>query len=130
MIRRWHADVIAPVRVISVPLYLLRRDDDPLTVFASTSEQASTYIFDLGRVAVGFIATAFGRIVRHVPRAVKFFMELHVLRWMVMFLSLGRERQAKSRNKAHDTKEMHADLDQKVGYPLFEDVMVPALVVG
>jgi len=112
MVRRWHADVIAAVRIISIALDFLRRNDDPCPVFAPPSEQTRPNIFDFGRVAVLLVAATLARVIRHVPGAVEFFVKLHVLRGMVVFLSLGREReakkrQAKTRNEAHGTKEGH-----------------------
>jgi hypothetical protein len=62
--------MVAAIRIIPIALYLLWRDDDPLPVFAATCEQGRTDIPDLRRIAVLFVATALGRIIRHVPRAV------------------------------------------------------------
>src|SRR5438105_2774592 len=112
MVRRRHADVIAAVRIISVALDFLRRNDDPCPVFAPPSEQTRANIFDCGRVAVLLVTATLARVIRHVPGAVKLFVKLQVLRGMVVFLSLGREReakkrQAKTRNEAHGTKEGH-----------------------
>jgi hypothetical protein len=110
--------MVATVRVISVALYLLWWDDDPLTVFASTSKQGCADIFDLGGVAVSLIAAAFSRIVRHVPRAVELFVELHILRRVVVFLGLCPGHQTKGPNKSNAEKERaggamaHGNLEQ------------------
>ena len=121
MVRRRHADVIAAVRIISIALDFLRRNDHPCPVFAPPSEQTRPNIFDFGRVAVLLVAATLARVIRHVPGAVELFVKLHVLRGMVMLLSLGREReakkhQAKTRKEAHGTKEGHDEPPSGTGF--------------
>jgi hypothetical protein len=121
MVRRRHADVIAAVWIIFIALDFLRRNDDPCSVFAPPSQQTCPNIFDFGRVAVLLVAAALARVIRHVPGAVELFVKLHVLRAMVVFLSLGRERQAKkrqakTRNEAHGTKEGHDEPRSRTGF--------------
>jgi hypothetical protein len=64
-------------------------DNDPLTVLPSPCEQRLSDVLDLSRVAILLVAAALGRLVRHVPSAVELFVELHVLRRMVV-LCCGR----------------------------------------
>ena len=84
--------MIPPVWIIAIALDLLRRHGDPLTVFPSLRKQRCADVLDLRRVAILLVATALGGLIRHVPSAVKLLMELHILRWMVVLLSLSRER--------------------------------------
>jgi hypothetical protein len=84
--------MIPPVWIVAIALDLLRRDGDPLAVLPSLREQRCADVLDLRRVAILLVATALGGLIRHIPRAVKPFVELHILRWMVVLLSLSRER--------------------------------------
>src|SRR4030081_3262339 len=106
MIGRRHTDMVATVRVISVALYLLWWDDDPLTVFASTSKQGCADIFDLGGIAVSLIAAAFSGLV---PRAVELFVELHILRRVVVFLGLCPGHQTEGPNKKNNAEKERAN---------------------
>jgi hypothetical protein len=107
VIGRRHTDVVATVRVVSVPLDFLRRDHNPLTVLAPSSEQGRADVLNFSRVAVLHIAAALVRIIRHIPSTIELFVDLHILRRMVVFLSLSRERQAKAQNETNSTKEGH-----------------------
>ena len=84
--------MVPPVWIITIALDLLRWHGDPLAVFPSLREQRCADVLDLCRVAILLVATALGGLIRHIPRAVKPFVELHILRWMVVLLSLSRER--------------------------------------
>jgi hypothetical protein len=99
--------VIAAVWIVAVTLDLLRGHDDPLSIFPWSSEQAFSGVLDLCRVAILLVATAFRRLIRPVPSAVKLFVELYVLRRMVVLLSVSRERQAKSTNEAQSINDTH-----------------------
>jgi hypothetical protein len=83
--------MIPPVWIIAIALDLLRRHGDPLAVFPSLREQRCADVLDLGRVAILLVATALGGLIRHIPSAVKLFVKLHIVRWMVVLLSVGRE---------------------------------------
>ena len=102
--------MIAAVWIVAVTLDLLRRNDDPLSVFPWPSEQRLSDVFDLCRVAILLAATAFRGLIRHVPSAVELFVELHVLRGMVMLLSMNAERQTKNTNEAQSTRDTHDEL--------------------
>jgi hypothetical protein len=132
MVRRWHADVIAAIRIVSIALDFLRRNDDPCPVFAPPSEQARPNVLDFGGVAVLLVATTLARVIWHVPGAVEFFVKLHVLRGMVVILSLGRERQTKKRQaktpqEEHSAKERHDEPPTKLWILPFTDIHMPAL---
>lgn len=132
MVRRWHADVIAAIRIVSIALDFLRRNDDPCPVFAPPSEQTRPNVFDFGGVAVLLVATTLARVIWHVPGAVEFFVKLHVLRGMVVILSLGRERQTKKRqaktpHEEHSAKERHDEPPSKLWILPFTDIHMPAL---
>jgi hypothetical protein len=81
--------LVASVGVVAVVFDLLRGDNDPLTVLPSPCEQRLSDVLDLSRVAILLVAAALGRLVRHVPSAVELFVELHVLRRMVVLLSVN-----------------------------------------
>jgi hypothetical protein len=83
--------MVPPVWIITIALDLLRRHGDPLAVFPSLREQRCADVLDLCRVAILLVATALGGLIRHIPSAVKLFVELHILGWMVVLLSLSRE---------------------------------------
>jgi hypothetical protein len=112
MVRRWHADVIAAIRIVSIALDFLRWNDHPCPVFAPASEQTWPFVFDFGGVAVLLVAATLTRVIWHVPGAVELFVKLHVLRGMMVILSLGRERQAK-KSQAKIPHEAHI---AKVGH--------------
>ena len=99
--------MVPPVWIITIALDLLRRHGDPLAVFPSLREQRCADVLDLCRVAILLVATAFRRLIRPVPSAVKLFVELYVLRRMVVLLSVSRERQAKSTNEAQSINDTH-----------------------
>ena len=99
--------MIAAVWIVAVTLDLLRGHDDPLSIFPWSSEQAFSGVLDLCRVAILLVATAFRRLIRPVPSAVKLFVELYVLRRMVVLLGVSRERQGKSTNEAKSIKDTH-----------------------
>src|SRR4051812_24261170 len=107
VIGRRHADMIAAIWIVAVTLNLLRGHDDPLSIFSSSGEQCFSDVLDLCRVAILLVATAFRGLIRHVPSAVKLFVELHVLRRMVVLLSVSRKGQAKSTNEAQNIKDTH-----------------------
>jgi hypothetical protein len=107
VIGRRHADVIAAVWIVAVTLNLLWGHDDPLSIFPSSGEQFFSDVLDLCRVTILLVAAAFRGLIRHVPSAVELFVELHVLRRMVMLLGVNRERQAKNTNEAQSIKDTH-----------------------
>jgi hypothetical protein len=132
MVRRWHADVIAAIRIVSIALDFLRRNDDPCPVFAPPSEQTRPNVFDFGRVAVLLVAATLARVIWHVPGAVELFVKLHVLLGMVVILSLGRERQTKKRqaktpHEEHSAKERHDEPPSNRWILPFTDIHMPAL---
>jgi hypothetical protein len=132
MVRWWHADVIAAIRIVSIALDFLRRNDDPCPVFAPPSEQTRPNVFDFGRVAVLLVAATLARVIWHVPGAVELFVKLHVLLGMVVILSLGRERQTKKRqaktpHEEHSAKERHDEPPSKLWILPFTDIHMPAL---
>ena len=99
--------MIAAIWIVAVALNLLRGHDDPLSIFPSSREQRFSDVLDLCRVTILLVATAFRRLIRHVPSAVKLFVELHVLRRMVVLLSVSCERQTKSTNETQSIIDTH-----------------------
>ena len=132
MVGRWHADVIAAIRIVSVALDFLRRNDDPFPIFAPPSQQIRPNVFDFGRIAILLVAATLARVIWHVPGAVELFVKLHVLLGMVVILSLGRERQTKKRqaktpHEAYSAKERHDEPPSKRWILPFTDMHMPAL---
>jgi hypothetical protein len=124
--------MIAAIRIVSVALDFLRRNDDPFPIFAPPSQQIRPNVFDFGRIAVLLVAATLARVIWHVPGAVELFVKLHVLRGMVGILSLGRERQTKKRqaktpHEAYSAKERHDEPPSKRWILPFTDMHMPAL---
>jgi|SRR4051812_14513489 len=117
VIGRRHADMIAAIWIVAVTLNLLRGHDDPLSIFSSSGEQCFSDVLDLCRIAILLVATAFRGLIRHVPSAVEFFMQLHVLRRMVVLLSVSWERQTKRSDETQSIKDTHENLPSKEGCP-------------
>jgi hypothetical protein len=118
MVRRGHADVIAAIGTVSIALDFLPWNDHPCPVFAPPSEQTCPYVFDFGGVAVLLVAATPARVIWHIPGVVELFVKLHVLRGMMVILSLGRERQtkkcqAKTPQEAHSAIEGHDESPSK-----------------
>jgi hypothetical protein len=61
------AEVISAIGIVPIPLYLLRWNGNVLSVLSALRVNFAVNVRDLSRVAVRVIATASGRIIRHVP---------------------------------------------------------------
>jgi hypothetical protein len=65
---RWgSAEVVSPIGIVPVPLYLFGWNENVLSVFSALCIDVAIEILDFSRVAVRFIATAGGRIIGHAP---------------------------------------------------------------
>jgi hypothetical protein len=76
--------VISAIRIVSVSLHLFGRDGNVLSVFSALCVDVAVDVLDFGRVAVGIIATAGGRMIWHVPRWIEFLVQELILRRMVV----------------------------------------------
>ena len=100
--------MIPAVGIVSIPLDLFRRNRNVLSVFPAPCVDVAVDVFDFGRIAVGFIATTGGGMIRHMPRRIKFLVQGHILRWMVprrvilCVLRLGGHRQCAAKNAAQE----------------------------
>ncbi|MGV7218361.1 hypothetical protein [Bradyrhizobium sp. UFLA05-112] len=79
--------MVAAIRVVPVPLYLLGRDRDVFAVFPAASVKLAVFVPDVGRVAVCVVAAAERRVIRHVPGRIELFVQSLILRRM---LAMGR----------------------------------------
>lgn len=75
--------MIPTVGIIPVSLHFLRWDQNVSPVLPAPCIEPAILVPDLGRVAVGAIATAERRIVRHMPGRVEFFVQHLVLGWVL-----------------------------------------------
>src|SRR5258708_5232476 len=93
--------MVSAVRIVPVLLHFLSWNWNVLPVFSAFCVDVADNVLDFGRVAVRVIATAHGRIIRHVPLRIKLFVQELILWRMVVkrsvalsiFLCLGRHRQ-------------------------------------
>ena len=98
-IRRGCAEVVSAIGIVPVPLYLCRRNGNVLSVLPAFCVDIAVKVLDFSRVAVRLIATASGRIIRHVPCRIKHLMQelilwgMVVLRTLVVFLRSDSYRQ-------------------------------------
>jgi hypothetical protein len=75
--------VVSAVGIVSIPLDFLRRDWNVFAVFPAFCVDVAIDDLDFRRIAVRIIATAGGRMIRHVPGRIEFLVQRHILRWMV-----------------------------------------------
>jgi hypothetical protein len=91
--------VISAIRIVSVPFYLFRWNENEFSVLSAFCVDRAVNVLDFSRVAVRLVATANGRIVGHVPLCIKFFVQELILWRMVArsvvlpFLCLDSSRQ-------------------------------------
>jgi hypothetical protein len=78
--------MVPAVRVVTVAFNLLRRNEQPLRVLASSRIDPAIEYCNLRRITISFVAAGFLGIVWHVPRRVKPLVEWQVLRWMTFML--------------------------------------------
>jgi hypothetical protein len=87
--------MVPAVGIVPVVLHLLLRNENVFPVLPSPCINPAINKFDVGRIAVGIVAAAHGRIVGHVPGRIEFLVQRLILRWMVvlgMSAALRRER--------------------------------------
>jgi hypothetical protein len=75
--------VISAVRIVSIVLYLFRRNEDVLPVFSPLCIDAAINVFYFGRVAVRVVAATSPRMIRHAPCRIEFLVNELILRRMV-----------------------------------------------
>jgi len=92
--------VVPAIGIVPVPLYLFSWNGNVLAVFSASCIDVAVNVLDLSRVAIRLVATANGRIVRHVPFCIKLFVQELILCRMVarslalsIFLRLDSYRQ-------------------------------------
>jgi hypothetical protein len=92
--------MISAIRIVPVPLDLFRWNRNVFSVFPASCVDVAVDVLDFGWVAVSIIATADGRIIRHVPCRIEFLVQELILRRMVvkpgvalLFLRLDFHRQ-------------------------------------
>jgi hypothetical protein len=81
--------VISAIRIVSIPLDLFRWNSNVLSVFSAFCVDVAVDVLDFGWVAVRIIATANGRIIRHMPCRIEFLVQQLVLRRVVVKPSLA-----------------------------------------
>jgi hypothetical protein len=59
--------MISAIRIVFVPLYLFRRNENVLSVFSALCVDVALDVLDFGRIAIRIIAAANGRTIGHVP---------------------------------------------------------------
>jgi hypothetical protein len=100
---RGSAEVISAIRIVSVPFYLFRWNDNEFSVLSAFCVDRAVNVFDFSRVAVRIIATAGRWIVGHVPCRIELFVQELVLRRVVVkpgILSLDRHHQCAAETDA------------------------------
>ncbi|MCP3389488.1 hypothetical protein NLM27_11960 [Bradyrhizobium sp. CCGB12] len=75
--------MVSAVRVISVSLHFLRRDQNVSPVLPATCIDLAVDVFDVGRIAVSAVAATEAGIIRHVPGRVELFVQPLVLGWVL-----------------------------------------------
>ena len=78
--------MVPAVRVVTVAFNLLRRNEQPLMVLASSRIDPAIEHCNLRRITISHVAAGFPGIVWHMPRRVKPLVEWQVLRWMTFML--------------------------------------------
>jgi hypothetical protein len=81
--------MVSAVRVISIPLDLLRWNGNVLSILSALCVDVSVDVSDFGRIAVRVIAAANGRMIGHVPGRVEFLVQELILRRVVAKASMA-----------------------------------------
>lgn len=71
--------MVSAVRIIPVSLHFLRWDQNVSPILPAPCMESAVDVLDIGRIAVGTVAAAEARIIRHVPGRIEFFVQLLVL---------------------------------------------------
>jgi len=79
---RGSAEVISAIRIVSVPFYLFRWNENEFSVLSAFCVDRAVNVLDFGRVAVRIIATAGRWVVGHVPCRIELLVQELVL-WRV-----------------------------------------------
>lgn len=74
--------MVSAVRIIPVSLHLLRWNQNVSPVLPAPGIDLVADVFDIGRIAVGTVATTDARIIRHVPGRIEFLVQRLVLGWV------------------------------------------------
>jgi len=101
--------MVSAIRIIPVSLHFLRRDQNVSSVLPAPRIDLAVDVLDLSRVAIGTVAATEGRIVRHVPGRIEFFVQFLVLRWVLAMsgtvsrlLRLDRRGEAEENHRAQE----------------------------
>jgi hypothetical protein len=81
--------MVSAVRVISIPLDLLRWNGNVLSILSALCVDVSVDVSDFGRIAVRVIAAANGRMIGHAPCRVEFLVQQLILRRMMVKASMA-----------------------------------------
>jgi len=76
--------VIAAVGIVPVALYLIGGDGNELAVLSAPRIPLIMLELHFSWIAVGFVAAGSGWLIRHESGRIEFFVQLHVLRGMVV----------------------------------------------
>src|SRR3954447_9444821 len=87
---RGRAEVVSAIRIVSVPLYLVRWNANKSSVFSAFCVDAAVIVLDLRRVAVRIVATTSRWIVGHVPCRIELLVQELVLRRVTVKPSILR----------------------------------------
>jgi hypothetical protein len=89
-------------------LHLVRGDEQPFSIFSTTSEDHIALHSDLCRVTVGHVAAGFGRLIWHVPRRIELLVQWKISdRMTAMFLRFRRNCQCDQNHE--DNTVVHTD---------------------
>lgn len=98
--------MIPTVGIIPVSLHFPGRDQDVFSVFSAPRINLAIRVPNLGRVAVGAIATAERRVVRHMPGRIEFFVQPLVLGRVLAMNSVLRLDRRSGAEENHRAQEL------------------------
>ena len=101
--------MIAAVRIVLMALHLVRWDEQPFSIFSTTSEDHISLHPDLCRVTVSHVAAGLGRLIGHAPRRIELLVQWKITDGMgAMFLRFRRNDQCDQNQE--DNTVVHAEL--------------------